>query len=106
MADKTYIWVYSDWKDTVSPKCRGILSAQQAKGRKAFSFSYDSDWISSQEQLLLDPDIACFSGQQCANGKENSGVFLDSIPDPWGRTLKKRRSAFNAKEQGKPAPVC
>lgn len=105
MADKTDIWVYADWKGMVSPKCIGILSAQQAKGRKAFSFSYDADWISSQEQLLLDPDIVWYSGQQYPNGKENFGVFLDSMPDTWGRTLMKRRAAINAKEQGKPAPV-
>lgn len=105
MADKTDIWVYADWKGMISPKCIGILSAQQAKGRKAFSFSYDANWISSQEQLLLDPDIAWYSGQQYPNGKENFGVFLDSMPDSWGRTLMKRRAALNAKEQGKSAPV-
>jgi len=105
MADKTDIWVYADWKGMIFPKCIGILSAQQAKGRKAFSFSYDANWISSQEQLLLDPDIAWYSGQQYPNGKENFGVFLDSMPDTWGRTLMKRRAALNAKEQGKPAPV-
>ena len=105
MADKTDIWVYADWKCMISPKCIGILSAQQAKGRKAFSFSYDADWISSQEQLLLDPDIVWYSGQQYPNGKENFGVFLDSMPDTWGRTLMKRRAALNAKEQGKPAPI-
>ena len=105
MVDKTDIWVYADWKGMISPKCIGILSAQQAKGRKAFSFSYDADWISSQEQLLLDPDIAWYSGQQYPNRKENFGVFLDSMPDTWGRTLMKRRAALNAKEQGKPAPI-
>lgn len=105
MADKTDIWVYADWKGLISPKCIGILSAQQAKGRKAFSFSYDANWINSQEQLLLDPDIAWYRGQQYPNGKENFGVFLDSMPDTWGRTLMKRRVALIAKEQGKPAPV-
>ena len=105
MADKTDIWVYADWKGMISPKCIGILSAQQAKGRKAFSFSYNAHWISSQEQLLLDPDIAWYSGQQYPNGKENFGVFLDSMPDTWGKTLMKRRAAFNAQEQDKPASV-
>jgi len=105
MADKTDIWVYADWKGMTSPKCMGILSAQQAKGRKAFSFSYDADWINSREQLLLDPDIAWYSGQQYPNSKENFGVFLDSMPDTWGRTLMKRRAALNAKDQGRPAPV-
>ncbi len=105
MADKTDIWVYADWKGMVSPKCIGILSAQQAKGRKAFSFSYDADWLSSREQMLLDPDIAWYSGQQYPNRKENFGVFLDSMPDTWGRTLMKRRAAIYATEEGRPAPV-
>lgn len=105
MANKTAIWVYANWKGMDEPKCIGILSAQQAKGRKAFSFSYDEDWIASREQLLLDPDIVWYGGQQYPNGKENFGMFLDSMPDTWGRTLMKRRAAINAQEQGKPAPT-
>jgi serine/threonine-protein kinase HipA len=105
MADKTDIWVYADWKGLTSPKCIGILSAQQAKGKKAFSFSYDSNWINSQEQMLLDPDIAWYSGPQYPNGKENFGVFLDSMPDTWGRTLMKRRASLNSQEKGKPSPT-
>ncbi|MDF2384194.1 type II toxin-antitoxin system HipA family toxin [Nostoc ellipsosporum NOK] len=105
MADKTDIWIYADWKGLDAPKCIGVLSAQQAKGRKAFSFSYDENWISSQEQLLLDPDISWFSGQQYPNGKENFGVFMDSMPDTWGRTLMKRRAAIKAREKGKTTPV-
>lgn len=87
------------------PKCIGILCGQQAKGKKAFSFKYDADWISSKEQLLLDPDIAWFTGPQYPNGKENFGVFMDSMPDTWGRTLMQRRAAQLAKEAGRPAPV-
>ena len=104
MADKTDIWVYADWKGLINPKCMGILSAQQTKGRKAFSFSYDKEWINSREQLLIDPDIVWYSGQQYPNAKENFGVFLDSMPDIWGRTLMKRRAALHAKEQGLPLP--
>ena len=104
MAEKTDIWVYAHWKGMILPKCIGILSAQQAKGRKAFSFSYNSDWINSEQQLLIDPDIAWYTGQQFPNVKENFGVFLDSMPDTWGRTLMKRRAALSASEQGLPAP--
>jgi serine/threonine-protein kinase HipA len=43
------------------PKCIGLLSAQQAKGKKAFSFEYEKDWIQSKEQMLLDPDIGWYS---------------------------------------------
>ena len=98
MADKTDIWVYAHWKGMLQPRCIGILSAQQAKGRKAFSFSYDKDWIATSEQLLLDPDIEWFSGQQYPNGKDNFGIFLDSMPDTWGRTLMKRRAVLFANE--------
>ena len=105
MTGKTDIWVYAHWQGMDDAKCIGVLSAQQAKGRKAFSFSYDKDWIASQEQLLLDPDIAWYGGQQYPNGKENFGVFLDSVPDTWGRTLMKRRAALQAREQGKAVPV-
>jgi len=105
MADRTDIWVYAHWKGMDEPKCLGVLSAQQAKTRKAFSFSYDENWISSQEQLLLDPDIVWYGGPQYPNEKENFGMFLDSMPDTWGRTLMKRRAAINAREQHTPTPV-
>ncbi|MBE9462050.1 type II toxin-antitoxin system HipA family toxin [Dyadobacter subterraneus] len=103
MADKTDIWVYADWVGISGPKCIGILAAQRAKGRKSFSFTYDPDWIKSTEQLLLDPDIAWFGGAQYPNQKENFGVFLDSMPDTWGRTLMKRRASIQAKEKGNPS---
>lgn len=105
MADKTDIWVYAHWKGILEPQCIGILSAQQAKGRKAFSFSYDKNWITSKEQLLLDPDIAWFGGPQYPSGKENFGIFLDSMPDTWGRTLMKRRAILKANELKQPVPV-
>lgn len=106
MASKTDIWVYADWKGMKEPKCVGTLSAQQAKGRKAFSFSYNKDWISSQEQVLLDPDIAWYIGRQYpSNEKENFGAFLDSMPDTWGRTLMKRRAVIRARERSETVPV-
>lgn len=105
MVNKTDIWIYVHWRGMDEPKCIGILSAQHAKGRKAFSFSYDEDWITSQEQLLLDPDIAWYGGQQYPNGKENFGMFLDSMPDTWGRILMKRRAAINFRQEGRSTPT-
>ena len=101
---KTDILVYAHWVGMPEPKCIGVLSGQQAKGKKAFSFEYDAEWIRSREQQLLDPDISWYTGAQYPNSKENFGVFLDSMPDTWGRTLMKRRAAQQAKEAGKPAP--
>ncbi len=103
--NKTDIFVYAHWVGMGEPKCIGLLSAQQARGRKSFSFKYDDHWIHSKEQYLLDPDIAWFSGPQYPNGKENFGMFMDSMPDTWGRTLMKRRAAMLAREAGTLTPV-
>lgn len=98
---KKDIIVFAHWQGMPQPKRIGILSAHQAKGKKAFSFEYDSQWLQSKEQFLLDPDIAWYKGPQYPTGKENFGVFLDSMPDTWGRTLMKRRAVIQAKEAGK-----
>ena len=97
---KTDIFAYAHWAGMDSPKQIGVLSAHQAKGRKSFSFEYEKSWISSNEQFILDPDIGWYSGLQYPEGKENFGIFLDSMPDTWGRTLMNRRALQKAKEQG------
>jgi serine/threonine-protein kinase HipA len=102
MAAKTDILVYAHWAGMKDPRPIGILSAQQAKGKKAFSFAYDNDWIHSREQQLLDPDIQWWTGPQYPYDKENFGVFMDSMPDTWGRTLMKRRAALEALENKTP----
>lgn len=98
--NKVDIYVYAHWKGMSSPKLMGVLSAHFAKGRKAFSFEYDKAWLMSEQRHVLDPDIQFFSGPQFSTKKENFGVFLDSMPDTWGRTLMKRRAAQEAKERG------
>lgn len=100
---KVDIWVYAHWVGMKDPKCIGIFSAHFGKARKSFSFEYDKDWISSQEQVLLDPDLGWYSGIQFPNNKDNFGVFLDSMPDSWGRTLMQRRESQIAKEEGRVA---
>jgi serine/threonine-protein kinase HipA len=103
--NKFDIYVYAHWKGMPEPKLMGTLSAHAAKGRKAFSFEYDKTWIKSQQQLILDPDIQFFTGVQFPNNKENFGVFLDSMPDTWGRTLMKRRAVQEARERKERVPV-
>lgn len=99
MSTKTDICVYAHWKEMPEPKVIGILSAQQAKGKKAFSFEYDKNWLKTEQKFLLDPDIQLYGGPQYPNQKENFGIFLDSMPDTWGRTLMKRREAQQAKDK-------
>ncbi|WP_027125476.1 type II toxin-antitoxin system HipA family toxin [Gelidibacter mesophilus] len=100
---KTDIYIYAHWKGMQEPQLIGVLSALHAKGKKAFSFEYNKDWLKSKKQLVLDPDIQFYNGPQYPNNKENFGVFLDSMPDTWGRTLMKRKRAQLASETGERA---
>lgn len=96
--NKFDIYVYAHWKGMAEPELTGVLSAHFAKAKKAFSFEYDKDWIKTKQQMLLDPDLQFYTGPQYPNNhKENFGIFLDSMPDTWGRTLMKRRVAQEAK---------
>ncbi len=104
-ANKTDIWVYAHWVGMPEPKCIGILSAHQAKAKKAFSFEYNKEWIKSKPQMLLDPEIQWYAGQQFSNKEQNFGIFLDSMPDTWGLALLKRRAAQKAKEEGRSVPT-
>lgn len=103
--NKTDIYVYADWVGMEEPKLIGVLSAQQAKGKKAFSFEYYTLWLKTGQKFLLDPDISLFPGSQYPNQKENFGIFLDSMPDTWGRTLMKRKAAQSAKENNTKTPT-
>ena len=97
---KSDIYVYAHWIGMQEPELTGILSTHFAKGKKSFSFEYDKTWIKSKDQMLFDPDIQFYSGPQFPSYKENFGIFLDSMPDTWGRTLMKRRVSQQAKENG------
>ena len=96
---KLDIFVYAHWKGLPKPQLIGVLAAHYAKGRKAFGFEYDKEWIKSKQQLLLDPDIQFYSGPQYPNNKENFGIFIDSMPDTWGRTLMRRRAIQEARSK-------
>lgn len=97
--DKTDLLVYADWLEMKMPKLIGILSAHQSKRGKVFSFSYDQHWMETEKPFFLDPDISWNKGVQFPRGKDNFGVFNDSMPDTWGRTLMKRRESTVAKEE-------
>ena len=104
--DKFDIYVYADWVGLKEPTLIGTLSAHFAKGKKAFSFEYEKDWLKTNAQRLLDPDIEFYSGPQYPANKENFGIFLDSMPDTWGKTLMKRRAAQEARANNeKPKPL-
>lgn len=97
------IYIYADWIGLNGPVQVGVLSAYFAKGRKSFSFEYKKEWLQKGLYRTLDPDIAFYQGPQYPAGKENFGIFLDSMPDTWGKTLMKRREVQNARVRGEKA---
>jgi len=97
--EKTDIFVYAHWKGMEQAELMGILSAQKSKGRTTYSFEYNKNWLVSKNRFLLDPDIQWYSGRQYPTEKINFGIFMDSMPDTWGRTLMKRRSALENKHK-------
>jgi len=103
-ATKTYIWVYAHWKGMDAPICIGVISAQQSKGSRIFGFEYDKDWLRSDQVFLLDPEIGLYSGTQYPDKKDNFGIFMDSMPDTWGRKLMLRRAAQVALVKGGSTP--
>ncbi len=94
------IFVYANWNELMEPVFMGSLLAESIKGKEVFSFSYDPNWLASGNAQHLDPELKLFTGPQYSTDeKPNFGIFLDSSPDRWGRTLMKRREAISAREE-------
>ena len=92
---KTDIIVYAHWLGIPKPIKMGVLSAQKARGHLSWSFAYEKQWLHTKSQIQLDPDLQWFAGPQYApEGKPNFGLFMDSMPDTWGRTLMNKREAL------------
>lgn len=96
------ILVYLHSATLQEPHLLGVLHADRVRGKEAFSFEYDVAWLESGRAQNLDPDLQLYSGQQyLGEGKSNFGIFLDSSPDRWGRTLMDRREALMARTEGR-----
>lgn len=96
------IYVYADWLGLEQPTLMGLLHSTSVRGKEIFSFEYDRGWLVSQNSQILDPELGLFTGMQYLNDdKPNFGIFLDSSPDRWGRTLMDRREAAQARSEGR-----
>lgn len=95
------IYVFADWLGLEHPSLIGILSAYGAKGKKAYGFEFDKNWLKRKETIFFDPDLLNFSGKQFPNQKDNFGFILDSMPDTWGRKLMKRKALQIASNEHK-----
>lgn len=97
--DKTDIFIYAHWLEFKEPVFVGILSAHHSKGKKIFSFEFDLEWLNTQKPFFFDAYITWNKGPQFPVKANIFGIFEDSMPDTWGRTLMKRREAIDAKEE-------
>jgi serine/threonine-protein kinase HipA len=92
------IEVWADFYFLERPEKVGILKASPSRGKEVFSFEYERTWITSSFRFQIDPELFLFEGSFHPNARaENFGVFLDSSPDRWGKTLMLRREAQRAK---------
>ena len=96
--NRRQIFVFAHLLGMVEPVYMGMLSSEYSRGKEIFSFGYSEGWLKSDYSQILDPDLHFYSGTQYLGAeKVNFGIFLDSSPDRWGRTLMKRRESVLAK---------
>jgi serine/threonine-protein kinase HipA len=94
------IRVYDHREVFDKPILMGKLYAVKSKGKEIFSFEYENNWLRQYHGAGLDPHLQLFSGRQfLPDDKINFGLFLDSSPDRWGRTLMQRREAILARKE-------
>jgi len=103
MAQQKDIYVYMDWFELDEPIFMGVLHSEVIRGKEVFSYENDPGWLKHARFRALDPDLSAFTGKQYLPAdKSNFGLFLDSAPDRWGRTLMRRREAIAARQESRP----
>ncbi|GHV81047.1 toxin HipA [Spirochaetia bacterium] len=96
------IYAYLHPAEQAEPHFMGVLHSDVIRGNEVFSFDGSDQWLLRKEFHALDPELGPFLGRQYSRGdKPNFGLFLDSAPDRWGRTLIKRREAQAARQEGR-----
>ena len=104
--NNSLIYVYDHFSKE-DPMLLGCLHVQRIRGGEVFSFEYDKEWLgNAQTFLIIDPELLPFEGRQFPANGRLFGVFQDSSPDRWGRTLMNRRERILAeKEDRKPVKL-
>ena len=97
------IQVDADWLATSIPISIGTLLIEVVRGKETYAFSYDPNWLDTDQARNLDPDLQWFVGRQYPSAKKTQGFgfFLDSAPDRWGRVLMQRREAHFARVENR-----
>ncbi len=80
----------------------GTLHFEAHRHDEISSFEYEKNWLDVGKDLFLDPDLFFFPGRQYPpTDKPTFGMFADSCPDRWGRTLMQRQEAASAAREGR-----
>jgi serine/threonine-protein kinase HipA len=88
------IEVYYDWNAPQPPAPLGTLRTRPGRTGELVDFRFDDAALSDPTlaKLTLDPDVMFSPGPQFPrSGRSTFGLFADSSPDRWGRTLIRRR---------------
>lgn len=82
----------------------GVLHRQHARAGDVYSFEFDPQWLARKDPLALDLDLLPTPGRTYPPANRSQfGIFMDSAPDRWGRTLMQRREALLASQSKRPA---
>lgn len=102
--DDQKIYVWADWFQDNRPVLIGLLFVERLRGQEVFSFEYDEDWLGNiNSAFFFDPALMLYAGRQYSYGGEKLfGIFTDSCPDRWGRTLMDRRERIMAERENRP----
>lgn len=96
------VQVVLDWEVLGGQHLVGTLHMEATRGTPVFSFEYDAAWLHDHRGVALDPDLALVRGRSWPRPDQpNFGIFLDSAPDRWGRTLLQRRENWRARQDGR-----
>lgn len=99
MNGERVIFVYAGWCEPAA--FIGRLFVSQVRARESVAFEYDRSWSSD---VMLDPELPLVAGRQFPyRGKNIWGMFADSCPDRWGRSLIRRREMLDAAREGRRA---
>ncbi len=97
------IYVYEEWSSPI-PTLMGTLFVEYLRGEETYGFSYEPNWLKNNKEISLDPNLFPYEERQyLSEGKRRFGIFLDSSPDRWGRTLLKRKESLTASKEGRKA---
>lgn len=95
---KRIVQVYFD-ANLCKPILVGSLSIESSHGHEKYFFEYSQDLLKHPWSFCLNPQLEWFSGKQSLDSFHAVDVFLDSVPDHWGRALLKRREELKAEKE-------